>query len=447
MESFQADIIFGVWDQEIMDKKIIYIILFCAAFLVRLVFVLNSPQLPQADGVAYDTIATSIASGSGFIVDDYYSRPPGYPYFLAGIYAVFGKSYLAVKIIQAIISAITCVFIYMISMKIFGSRNTAFLAYVFSAAYIGFIKSADIFLTECLLVFMLAILALCLINLNERFGFVNSAAFGFFAGIASLISGSMVLFPVFMLLGGCAFKYFRTPSAGKCVTGFIFSMLAFCLTLAPWTLRNYGVYHEIIPVSTQGAYHLYNSYFPPQDKLFGFNVRDENVMRAASMDSPSEASRFLVKKVSEFAKLHPFKVLRLELLKFAYFWSPFDWEIFGEGLGIYNYLYMFLFPFFMVAAFACRRIRYAPLILLVILYFQVLTLIFHGSPRYRLPVDALIIVLASGGIAYLYARFQQRRVILTCAISGFFAVNFLLYLHSFQFKFAVRDLLTAIRVW
>lgn len=430
-----------------MDKKIIYGLLFCAAFLIRLAFVLNSGQMPQADGISYDTIASSIANGRGFIVDDYYSRPPGYPYFLAGVYAIFGKKYLAAKIAQAIIGAITCVFIYLIAEKAFAGSNAALLAYCFSALYIGFIKSADMLLTECLLTFMLAFLVLRLIKLDEKFMIRDAVIFGALSGAASLVSGSMMMFPVFMLIGGYIFKYFKNASLGKYAAGFILSMLAFCLVLAPWAVRNYRVYHEIIPVSTQGPYHLYNSYFPPSGKLFGFNVRDENVMRAASMASPAQASRFLVKKVSEFVRLHPFKTLRLEFLKFAYFWAPFDWEMFGEGLGVYNYLYSFLLPFFILAAVVYRKTKYAALILLAILYFQVLTLVFHGSPRYRLPTDALIIILASGGIVYLYNKFLQRRIALTCAICGFFAVNFLLYLYSFQVKFMMRDLLAAIRVW
>jgi len=40
--------------------------------------------------------------------------------------------------------------------------------------------------------------------------------------------------------------------------------VAFIVTLLPWTIRNYRVFHHVVPIATQDGLTLYGSYWPPE---------------------------------------------------------------------------------------------------------------------------------------------------------------------------------------
>src|SRR3989338_6015938 len=174
-----------------------------------------------------------------------------------------------------------------------------------------------------------------------------------------------------------------------------------------WTYRNLRVYHAFVPVSTQVGYALYDCYFPKDGKIFGVNIVDNNVLYAKSLNSQTEMSRYLTAKTVEFIKKNPFKVLKLEALKVFYFWVPFDWEMMGVGKGVYNWQYMFMLPFAGFGMFLLLRRfnRHAPLYI-PIAYIFLMSLVFYGSPRFRMPVEVYLIIFFAVG---MHRFFQASR--------------------------------------
>ena len=97
------------------------------SLLLRLAYVLKT----GAGGLspdAYDWMSTALklAAGEGFGGT---WRPPGYIFFLAGIFSVSGKSIMAVKLAQALLGAATVVLVYFTAKNLF-SRRTASIAAV-----------------------------------------------------------------------------------------------------------------------------------------------------------------------------------------------------------------------------------------------------------------------------------------------------------------------------
>ncbi len=84
-------------------------LLFALALAIRLAYVLamaHDPYFtnPVIDAAVYDQIGWSIARGHGH-PDDVFWQPPGYPYFLGGVWWLFGDSYLAPRLPQALLGA------------------------------------------------------------------------------------------------------------------------------------------------------------------------------------------------------------------------------------------------------------------------------------------------------------------------------------------------------
>ena len=96
-----------------------WIVLPAIALVIRLAYVATLPPTNvvtfEADPITYDQIALNILSGKGFSGASFYYPPgsdvptsfwdPLYPYFLAAVYAVFGHSIPAVRVVQALIGA------------------------------------------------------------------------------------------------------------------------------------------------------------------------------------------------------------------------------------------------------------------------------------------------------------------------------------------------------
>ena len=77
------------------------------ALAVRVAWVLATVPMPNWDAADYDGRAWRLATGEGYVAPDGTPtafRPVGYPAFLATIYAVFGHSWIAGYIANAILS-------------------------------------------------------------------------------------------------------------------------------------------------------------------------------------------------------------------------------------------------------------------------------------------------------------------------------------------------------
>ena len=113
--------------QRQIRHNVLIILLLLVVFLFRVILILTVPgsydgSPHRQDGYAYDSLAWHLLSGYGFSVNrastlslgdcppcEPVTYPlPGYPSFLAGLYALFGRNYLVVKLVQAAIDAATC---------------------------------------------------------------------------------------------------------------------------------------------------------------------------------------------------------------------------------------------------------------------------------------------------------------------------------------------------
>jgi 4-amino-4-deoxy-L-arabinose transferase-like glycosyltransferase len=150
-----------------MRKRTLLALIFLAAFAVRAGFILFAPPRSMAidDSAQWNRTALRYLSGTGFLenaADLDPKRPPVYPLFLAGTYAVFGaENFTAVKIAQALLGAFICVLIYGLAFLLSGPRTAlgsaaACAVYPPLVIYTGILQSETLF-TVLLLLFALAL--------------------------------------------------------------------------------------------------------------------------------------------------------------------------------------------------------------------------------------------------------------------------------------------------
>jgi 4-amino-4-deoxy-L-arabinose transferase-like glycosyltransferase len=107
------------------------VIIFCIAFVLRLIYIFqmqDSPffNFPQIDTLWHHLWAKEIAGGN-IIGNEAFFRAPLYPYFLGLIYSIFGDGPIAYRIIQSLLGSISCVLIYLITLRLF-TKHTAIIA-------------------------------------------------------------------------------------------------------------------------------------------------------------------------------------------------------------------------------------------------------------------------------------------------------------------------------
>ena len=109
------------WLQWSRFDRTALLLIFILALCLRLVFVLQIHYEPFSDMAHYDEIARNLLEGKGFSSDGRITayRPPGYPFFVASVYSIFGSSPVAVRVVQAILGAFTCCLAYFLARFFF----------------------------------------------------------------------------------------------------------------------------------------------------------------------------------------------------------------------------------------------------------------------------------------------------------------------------------------
>lgn len=230
-------------------------------------------------------------------------------------------------------------------------------------------------------------------------------------------------------------------------------ILGFCLALTPWTIRNYKLHGVFMPVASYGGYILYGSNHPTDGKIFGFMIPSDPVMEEyETIKSEVERNRFMMRQGIKTIMDEPMRVLKLSRIKFLTFIVPFDWEIISRtGKARYNITYAIVFPFFilglLILLFRTKVEKFEHFVLISIFaYFLFFAVFLYGSPRFRLPIEPLMIIY--GAFAYCKLKEKMRRpYLLHMALLLFSGFNIHIYFHSEVYKTAVAGFLHTVGIW
>ena len=123
-------------------KKVLVLLLFFLLVRLGVAIFLGGNIIQGGDSPVYNNYANVILQNNDWITKPNFLshwRAPVYSLFIAMIYVLFGlNNYIAVYITQAILSTLTCFFIYKLSEKIF-NQKIAMLTLIWSGFYIFYL--------------------------------------------------------------------------------------------------------------------------------------------------------------------------------------------------------------------------------------------------------------------------------------------------------------------
>src|SRR5262249_51886775 len=148
-----------------------------------------------ADG--YDLIAWNLTQGNGYRLFPDTSltmlRTPGYVLLLSLIFAVFGKSLVAVQIVNLAFSSITAVLTHVLACKVGLSRTAAIIAALVFFFHPGILVAESRGGVECMLTLCLAASVLYTLIAIERQKLADFAIAGMLNGLVMLVKSSVAL--------------------------------------------------------------------------------------------------------------------------------------------------------------------------------------------------------------------------------------------------------------
>ena len=389
------------------NKQILTLIL-VAAVLIRIpIALLMGDQITVLPGiqdqVSYDALARSLLDGRGYsFTEKWYPFTPAntptahwsfiYPLYLAGTYAVMGYHPVAARLLQgAVGGALVCFLVYLIGRRV-ANESTGLVSAGMAAVYGYFIYYSAALMTETFFIILVLLILHLSLELKEKPSLARWALLGLVLGVAGLLRQTVLLFVPFLLLwlfwelkkDGIRWWYFTVP------------IVVIILMIAPWTIRNYLVFDHFLLLNSNAGYALYASNNPN----LGSDWRNELVVipvpEELAGQNEAQLDRALSQRGIEFILADPERYLQLTLdksIEYFRFWPSSDSSRISNLNRVLSFgLYL---PFMLVGLYLSfsRWRNFVPLYLFIVIHTGI-HLLSWPAPRYRLPVDAVLMVFA-----------------------------------------------------
>lgn len=374
------------------------------------------------DGQEYDRWAQEIAGGD-WLGAQVFFQAPLYPYLLAVIYKVAGRSLDAVYLLQ-IAAAIAGIWALYRAARVMADERAGLVAAGLAAVYgpflfydVQLLKESFAVTVACFLLWALA---------AKRW-----LAAGVLLGILALLRENALLLVPFLLP-----LAWSRERPGKRLAGLLRAggalVAGLALALAPVALRNGLVGGDFLPTTFQGGVNFWIGNNPDADGTYQPVVPGKQIpalerqepVRVAEQElgrslTPAEVSAHWLGKALGWAAGHPGAFLRLQLRKLGMFWSWYEWPdavdyYWMQGLSPVYRLPLVEFGTVSLLALAGlwlvrKDLRpFAPALLFA-LGWMLSTVIFFLFSRYRLPVVPALLPLAAIPCVRVAEVLQQER--------------------------------------
>jgi tetratricopeptide (TPR) repeat protein len=378
------------------------------------------------DALVYDLRALEIADGKWLADDVFFHSSPLYPYFLGLVYAIFGHSYVAVRILQSIIGVGSCLLIFSIARSGLGSRQGV-IAGLVAALYAPFIFfDSELLMISIVIFFSLLALRLLLRHSGTRSPWMALVA-GLCLGVGALGKPNLLLF----LPPAMAWLWWMARRGKQTSRPFLAPILLAAgtvLAIAPITISNSVIADDFVLTSSNGGINFFigNSeeaegtfliYRNMRSDLYG-GSRDYAERELGRELKPSEVSQYWFRRGLEFIREHPGQELRLISRKFLLFWNAYEipnhysiyfFKRLSKILRFDPVLWSWVIPLGFLGIYVSRRRWREHLLLYLFAGAYFLSLLpFFITARYRLPVVPVMIVFCGEGALWLWNKLRRR---------------------------------------
>lgn len=359
-----------------------------------------------------------------------YFRTPGYPAYIAVVYAVCGRSVMALRVSQFLLLGITGLLLQRLARR-FLEEWPASLAALLCVTYPPLVSLAPLYTMESLTNPIVLVVILILAGLGDRADppSTRCVALGLLLGVLTLIRPAFTLFPfacvVALVLGRSALSRRRRLLAGGLV------LLGYALVLTPWIARNSLLVGKPVGPSSGGAWGLlvsarqYNgdlSYGLLEsewvDTIAEFNQHYAEAERIVKNDpaakDPEHARLTKIETVlnegllrdasRKFRELSVGQILTSLPSRLYWLWSTADFSPWAARPfhRILQLWHLITVALALVGVWGLRKHLVGHWLLWITpVYLTALHLVFHVEARYTVPARPFLLVYTAWGLGWL----------------------------------------------
>lgn len=396
-----------------------------------------------SDQISYHTLGIRLADGHGFTFDRPWwpatqaGEPTAhwsylYSYFVASIYWLFGPHPLMVRLLQSLIVGIFHPLLIFIIGKITFNSRIGLIGAAITSIYIYFVYYSATLMTEPFyitgILIILGISGWIVKNAhqileNRRQLLLFAVLLGVATSMTILLRQAFVLFLPFLYfwLLFVLRKNYLIPAL-KIIA---LNVLIITFFILPFTIYNFERFNQFVLLNTNAGFAFYWANHPiygmhfegilTQSTYLDLLPRELYGLNEAALD------RELLKRGLQFVFQDPLRYFFLSLSRipiYFMFWPSPQSSILSNISRIGSFG---LFLPFMIYGLVITTIKknaeklnlYSPifLLLLFILVYSLIHIFTWTLIRYRLPVDAVLVLFAAVGISDLILKIQQKKMV------------------------------------
>lgn len=286
----------------------------CAfAFALRFAFVSLVHPVPVSDFAWYYQHAVQLLHGQGYTTNGYPTAfwPLGWPYFLAGVFAVFGTHVYVGEVTQAVLGSLTAGLVFLIAQRVAGTA-AGIASGIIYAILPSAVEWCAVLASEPLYTFLWALVTYIWVR-------VAPDEYGWFAFSGILAGAAALVRPTALLLWGVLLIYLFFSTKHRTLKSVLLPpLIVLCFTaatVAPDLIRNYRVFHAFVLISNNGGPTLWsgnNPYYRPGDwSLYNDRLQKMTEDPRTELEADKIASRMAI----DYIKSHPRRIAALALPK------------------------------------------------------------------------------------------------------------------------------------
>lgn len=392
------------------------------------------------DQISYHSLTLRVLSGNGFTFgEDWWpatraGEPTAhwsylYLGYLISIYKVFGVNPLAARLIQGIVVGILQpYFAFLIGRRVF-NQTAGLVSAAITAIYGYFIYYAASLMTETFYIVAILFSIYLAITFTDRvLGEGHQLNLGEIIKWGAILGGTLVVIvllrQLFLLFIPFLFLWIWWRGGVKTISTLLVSGLVLIVLIMPFTIYNYTRFDRFVLLNTNagfaffwGNHPIYGNQFesilPEEMGSYRELIPEELIhLNEAALDQE------LLKRGLQFVIDEPARYVRLSLSRippYLIFWPSKASSLLSNVVRVGSFGIMLPFIIYgLITSFLRRKkpLTKQPLglIYLYIAIYAAIHILTWTLVRYRLPIDAVLVILAGYGITDLLSKIPITRM-------------------------------------
>jgi 4-amino-4-deoxy-L-arabinose transferase-like glycosyltransferase len=383
---------------------------------------LNAPPPPGSDQYECQVIAENLVRGAGYRgiswgqPQEHFTayRPPVTPATWALWFAIFGHRFDVVRLADILYGTLSLLLLFLIGRRMFNER-VGLMAAAVLAAWPAAIQLSSSLLSETLYVMLELVFVWLCLRAGDRPTLARFVGAGMCAGLTTLTRPNLLLLLPLLLLWSVV--VFRRD--WRALVKSLAVPVAAVAIIAPWTARNYQVFHKVIPVSTLSGTNLLignNDLVVKYPDRIGYMLDDQVPgfqERAQGLDE-AERDELALQMAKTWLRNNRDRLGFLVWIKVKQFCSPFlrQPSRFARWAMLLSWgpVLPLALPALVATFWGFARDKDVGMIVhMLILSALAGYLIIYVIPRYRFPIEPFFILLAAVTVDWLVTRLSGRR--------------------------------------